>query len=123
MTATMNKIAEVVYEKGMKKKVREFVRECQVCQSNKYDNFASLGLLHPLPIPDTIWIGISMDFIEGFPKSRRKDVILVVVDRLSKYAQFIPLVHPFTAITVAQLFLDNIYKLHGMPSTIVSNRI
>ncbi|GJX35295.1 retrotransposable element Tf2 [Tanacetum coccineum] len=63
-----------------------------------------------------------MDFIESLPKSQGKTVIFVVVDKLSKYAHFIPLAHPFTAIDVAQVFLDNIYKLHELPNTIISNR-
>ena len=63
-----------------------------------------------------------MDFIEKLPKSTGKDTIMVVVDRLSKYAHFVPLSHPFSTLTVAQAFMDNIYKLHGVPSTIVSDR-
>ncbi|GJY61796.1 putative reverse transcriptase domain-containing protein [Tanacetum coccineum] len=62
-----------------------------------------------------------MDFVEGLPKSHEKTVIFVVVDRLSKYAHFMPLQHPFTAAQVAQVFLDNIYKLHGLPNTIMSS--
>ena len=63
-----------------------------------------------------------MDFVESLPKSNSKDTILVVVDRLSKYAYFIPLKHPYTALSVTQAFLDNIYRLHGLPTTIVSDR-
>ena len=63
-----------------------------------------------------------MDFIKGLPKSHGREVIFVVVDRLSKYAYFLALSHPFTAKDVAQLFLDNISKLHGLPQTIISDR-
>lgn len=63
-----------------------------------------------------------MDFIEGLPKSHGKTTIFVVVDRLTKYAYFMSLSHPYTAKDVAKFFLDNVYKLHGLPSTIVSDR-
>ena len=63
-----------------------------------------------------------MDFITGLPKSGNKSVIMVVVDRLSKYAHFCALPHPSTPNLVAQSFMDHIFKLHGMPTSIVSDR-
>jgi hypothetical protein len=63
-----------------------------------------------------------MDFIVGLPKSRNKSFIMVVVDRLSKYAHFCALQHPFTTSIVAQVFMDHVFKLHGMPHSIVSDR-
>lgn len=63
-----------------------------------------------------------MDFIEGIPQSGNKNCIMVIVDRFNKVGHFIALSHPFTGTIVAQIFLDNIYKLHGMPCLIVSDR-
>jgi hypothetical protein len=63
-----------------------------------------------------------MDFVEGFPKSGRYDGVLVVVDKFSRYAHFIPFAHPYTAASVARLFLDNVFKLHSMPQSIISDR-
>ena len=93
------------------------------CQRNKGETTPLPGLLEPLPIPTRIWIDISMDFIEGLPKSGGKTMILVLVDRLSKYIHFCALSHPYTASSVAQIFLDQIFRLHGMPSSIVSDRM
>jgi len=97
------------------------VVECDTCQCNNGEMTLLLGLLKPLPIPTQIWIHISMDLIEGLPKSRGKIVILVVVDRLSKYSHFCALSHPYTASSVTQIFMDQIFHLHGIPSSIVSD--
>jgi len=64
---------------------------------------------------------VSMDFIIGLSKSGNKSVIMVVVDRLSKYAHFCALPHPFNPTLVAQYFIEQIFKLHGMPTSIVSD--
>ena len=65
---------------------------------------------------------VCLDFIEGLPNSHNKTVILVVVDKFSKYGHFIPMAHPFTALQVAQLYLSQVYKLRGLPKAIISDR-
>ena len=121
-TVTSKKLGQVFYWKKLQKMVRQYVRECPTCQQNKSENVKTPGLLQPLPIPYAPFIDISMDFIEGLPRSEGKEVIFVVVDRFSKYAHFMALPHPYSAATVAKSFMDNVYKLHGMPATIVSDR-
>ncbi|KAJ0854088.1 putative nucleotidyltransferase, Ribonuclease H [Helianthus annuus] len=120
--ATNMRLKQMFYWKGSSKQVQQFVKECGICQRAKYETIATPGFLQPLPVPLTIFSDISMDFISGLPKVQGKDTIFVIVDRLTKYGHFIALHHPFTAISVAQVFLDNIFKLHGCPTTIVSDR-
>lgn len=110
---TGKRLKRIFQWKGMNKHVSRFIRNCQVCQASKYDNAASPVLLQPLPILEEVWYDISMDFITGLPKSVGMNVIFVVVDRLSKYAHFIALSHPFTALQVAQAYLDNVFTVHG----------
>jgi hypothetical protein len=98
------------------------VVECDVFQCNKGETVEAHGTLQPLPIPPTIWRDIFMDFIVGLLKLGNKLVIIVVVDRLSKYAHLCALQHPFTASIVAQIFMDHVFKLHGIPHSIVSDR-
>jgi hypothetical protein len=121
-TKTYERIKRSFFWVGMKRDVRTFVAKCEVCQCNKGKTVKTSGTLQPLLIPPTIWQDISMDFIVGLPKSGNKSVIMVVVDHLSKYAHLCALQQPFTVATVAQIFMDNIFKLHGMPNSIVSNR-
>lgn len=94
----------------------------EIVTNAKYDQDAYPGLLQPNPVPIEVWVDISMDFTTGLPKSLGKDVIFVVVDRLSKYAHFISFSHPFTTIQVAQADLNNVFKIYGWPRSIVSDR-
>lgn len=107
---------------GMKQQVREFVRACQICQQAKPERIKYSGLLVPLPILDHAWQVVSMDFISGLPPSRQGNCILVVVDKFSKYAHFLVLNHPFTALTVAKVYLSEVYKLHRLSTAIISDR-
>ena len=106
----------------MKKMVQEFVKACETCQRNKHDISTPTGLLQPLPIPDQVWEDITMDFIEGLPKSKGHKTILVVVDRLTKYAHFMAIKYPFTTVAVAQVFIQEVVRLHGIPRSIVFYR-
>lgn len=69
-----------------------------------------------------VWEGVSMDFITGLPKSKGYDAVMVVVDRLSKYLHFLLLRHPYLAKNIAALFVKEIIRLHGIPSSILSER-
>jgi hypothetical protein len=108
--------------KGLKEDVIKHVKECTTCQENKDDHTHPLGLLQPLPILEHKWESISIDFITGLPKTQGKDCIFVVVDRLTKFAHFFTIAIDFSAAQVAELFFREIFRLHGLPKTIVSDR-
>lgn len=119
---TYRRIASLFYCKGLREDVHTYVNGYDICQRHKYDRSPYPRLLQPLKLPVTAWRSISMDFIKGLPKSKGKTVILVVVDRLTKYAYFLSLSHPYSASEVAKLFTEHVYKLHGMRDDIVSER-
>lgn len=122
MRATYHRVKNIFYWPGLKTDVENFVAACPICQRAKHENCLLPGLLEPLPVADMAWQHISMDFIEGLPSSQGKNVIMVVVDRFTKYAHFIPMSHPYSVLTVAQAFVDNIIRLHGPPTLIISDR-
>lgn len=119
---THNRVRKLFAWRGLKSAVRDFVAACAICSQAKPDRAKYPGLLSPLPVPSEAWQIISMDFIDGLPTSSSANCIMVIVDKFSKFAHFIPLHHPYTAQKVAQAFLDHIYRLHGMPTHIVSDR-
>lgn len=119
---TYKRLASIVYWEGLKRDVQEFVSKCDVCQRNKYQAMSPAGLLQPLPVPQHVWEDVTMDFIVRLPKSKGYDTVMVVVDRFTKYAHFIPLKHPFTAKDVAAAFVQGVVRLHGFPKSIVSDR-
>lgn len=120
--ATLKRLQLIFYWPNMKEQVTSYIKSCPVCQKNKSENTPYPGLLAPLPVPDGAWTHISMDFIEGLPKAQGKDVILVVIDRFTKYSHFIALAHPYKAQDVVNLYFDHVFKLHGMPQVIVTDR-
>lgn len=99
--ATYNHIGRLFSWKEVNEMIKCFVRACAVCQQAKTDHKSPAGLLQPLPISRKPWAVISLDFIKGLPSSGGFDLILVVVDKFSKYANFLSLKHPFTALQVA----------------------
>ena len=106
----------------MSRDVKDYVSRCSTCHQAKYMTQPPAGCLLPLPIPEQIWQDIAMDFIIGLPQSNNCSVIMVVIDRLSKFAYFIPLPADFTAKKVADAFIQHVVKIHGIPQSIVSDR-
>ncbi|KAK2362677.1 hypothetical protein QL285_087718 [Trifolium repens] len=108
---------------GMKRDVAEFVASCLTCQKAKIEHQRPAGMLQSLDIPEWKWDSISMDFITGLPKTRRKhDSIWVIVDRLTKSAHFLPVRITDTAAKLTDVYIAEIVRLHGIPSSIVSDR-
>lgn len=120
--ATFKRVGEYFYWSSMRQDIGRWVRECAICQQVKGEHVHSPGLLKPLEIPQEPWRDIAMDFITGLPKSRGFEVIWVIVDRFSRYAHFLALSHPISAKGLAQIFFEQVYRLHGLPESIVSDR-
>ena len=102
--------------------VKEFVKSCDLCSRSKTRHHLPYGLLNPLPVPTKPWSDISMDFVGPLPLSGGFDMVLVTVDRFTKMAHFTPTISTLTAKDFVVVFQDNVFRLHGFPSNIVSDR-
>ncbi|KAL5560324.1 hypothetical protein UlMin_036535 [Ulmus minor] len=108
---------------GMKKEVADYVAKCLTCQKVKAEHQRPGGELQPLEIPEWKWDQIAMDFVIGLPKTAKNhDAIWVVIDRLTKSAHFIPIRTTFSLEQLADLYVREIVRLHGVPKSIVSDR-
>ena len=107
----------------MKRDIFDFVSKCLVCQQVKAKHQVPSGLLQPIMIPEWKWDRVTMDFVSGLPLSAsKKDAIWVVVDRLTKSAHFIPVRTDFSLDKLAELYVSQIVRLHGVPISVVSDR-
>ena len=108
---------------GMKREIAEYVARCLRCRRIKAEHQKPGGLLQPLSIPMWKWEHITMDFIVGLPRTqKRHDAIWVVVDRLTKSTPFLAIRTTFNTEQLAELYIQEIVRLHGVPLSMVSDR-
>ena len=107
----------------MEREIAKYVSECDICRRVKASYLRPAGTLQPLNISEWKWEDISMDFIVGLPRTQKGyDSIWVVVDRLTKSAHFLPVNTIHRAKKYAELYINCILCLHGVPKTIISDR-
>ncbi|KAI0996661.1 Transposon Ty3-I Gag-Pol polyprotein [Podosphaera aphanis] len=115
-------ISREYYWPSMRDYIARYVRNCHTCQRSKPNNHGKFGVLRPLPIAQQPWQEVSMDFVTGLPVSKGCDAILVVVDRLTKMRHLIACTITTTSEDLAELYLQHVWKLHGLPTHITSDR-
>jgi len=118
---TIEIVTRDFYRKRFADWIGDYVRSCDECQHSKSPRHAKYGLLQPLAVPYAAWSSISTDFITQLPESQGKTQMMVVVDRFIKMAHFIGLHENATAKDVADTFLWQVCKLHGLPTEIISD--
>ena len=118
---TIELVCRDFYWKGLTAWINDYVRSCDECQHNKSPRLTCFGLLQPLQVPYAALTSISTDFITQLPESQGRTPIIVLVDQFTKMAHFIALEKNATAKDVADVFLREVWKLHGLPTTIISD--
>ena len=119
---TLAELVKNYYWPNLRDDVEQYVKSCVTCQQNRTMFRKEAGLLSPLPIPTKCWENISMDFMTHVPESKGFDSIMVVVDRVSKMAHFVPTRDTVTAQEVGRLYFDKVVKHHGMQISIILDR-
>ena len=122
-TKMYHTLKEHYWWKGMKKEIADFVFRCLTFQQVKAEHQKPTGKIQPLPIHVWKLDKITMDFVAGILRTRRQhDAIWVIVDRLTKPAHFLPVINDVPLDKLAQLYVEEIVRLHGVPISIVSDR-
>lgn len=115
-----------VWWKEMIKDITDYCASCQICARTKAPNQRPMGLLHPLPVPKRPWEQIGVDFVGPLPQARNRhgefDQVMVVIDHLTSMVHLTPVRMSYRARQIAETFYENIYRLHGLPERIVSDR-
>ena len=106
----------------LKKDIKAYVKGCDTCQKVKAKTSQTTTPLYPNEIPSSPWEIISIDLIGPLPQSKGKNAILVVVDRFSKMIHLFPVMDSIISKGVATIFRDSIFKLHGTPRKVISDR-
>jgi Integrase zinc binding domain len=119
---TYNRLVPTYYWPRMSRDIKKIVTSCDICQKAKPKKHAPIGMLQPLPIPEKPFEVVSMDFITELPESNGYDSILVVIDKLTKYAILIPTYSTVDEVGTAQLFFEQVVSKLGLPRQIISDR-
>ena len=107
---------------GLKEDVKKYVQGCAKCQQNKVQHQKKAGKLHPLEIPEGPWQDIRINMIGPLPRSNEMDAILVIVDRFTKIIRLKAMTTNLSSEVVAKIYRNEIWKIHGIPKTILSDR-
>src|SRR5262249_51082751 len=122
-TKMYHDVRDIYWWPGLKKDVAKCVSTCLTCQQVKVEHKKPSGLLQKLPLPEWKWERMTMDFVVGLPRTQKGcDSIWVIVDRLTKSAHFLPVKTTYSAAQYAQIYLNEIIPLHGIPVSIISDR-
>ena len=120
---TLNRILPLYYWKDMRSSIRDYVKGCRICQQTKPRNHKPFGLIQPIEPPKSKWQVITMDFIAPLPETKnRYSGVMTVVDKLSKMIRLIPIKSTINAPETAMRFKEHIYRNHGIPNKIISDR-
>ncbi|QRV93047.1 Retrovirus-related Pol polyprotein from transposon [Ceratobasidium sp. AG-Ba] len=117
-----NAIASTYYWPKMESTIKDYIRQCDLCQKAKPKRHGQRGFLQSIPIPSQPFEVVTMDFITDLPESNGYDAILTIVDKLTKYTHFIPCKKTINEVETALLFHDHIWSHYGLPRQIITDR-
>jgi len=122
MAKTTELLQRKYYWPHMRDTIKQYVKNSDTCQRRKVVRHAPFGRMKSNEAPNRLWKSISMDFIMDLPKSEGNDAILIVIDRLAKMAHFLPCTKEMNSRQVSEVFMREIFQLHGVPKHILTDR-